>query len=76
MLFNKPNAKKNPTRPWERTKITLFDRLEVLIEKREPRKRRKLRKLRKLSKVSIALAAAKTIRDFRKNKKKGSRRGH
>lgn len=73
MLFNKPNAKKNPTRPWERTKITLFDRLEVLIEKREPRKRRKLRKL---SKVSIALAAAKTIRDFRKNKKKGSRRGH
>ena len=64
MLFNKPNAKKNPIHPWDRKKVTLFDRLEVLVEMRKPRKRRKLRK------VSIALAAAKTIRDFRKNNKK------
>lgn len=65
MLFNQPNAKKNPTRPWERKKITLFDRLEALVKKRKP------------SKVTIAIAAVKTIRDIRKTKKnkKGARRG-
>lgn len=64
MFFNKPNAKKNPVHPWDRKKVTLYDRLEAIVKKRKP------------SKVEIAIAAVKTIRGIRKNKKqKGARRG-
>lgn len=63
MLFNKPNAKKNPTHPWDRKKDTLFDHL---VHARE--KRRVMKRYARFGKFGVILASIDALREARKGK--------